>query len=74
MIVLGLGGLSSIPVKAPPPCGRPHRVRMIAEKRMGKPDQPILLQNHDFMSVVAEERGVENIGNSPIELVEIELK
>jgi len=47
---------------------------MIAEKRMGKPDQPILLQNHDFMSVVAEERGLENIGNSPVELVEIELK
>ena len=47
---------------------------MIAEKRMGKPDQPILLQNHDFMSVVAEERGIENIGNSPVELVEIELK
>ena len=47
---------------------------MIAEKRMGKPDQPILLQNHDFMSVVAEERGIENIGNNPVELVEIELK
>jgi hypothetical protein len=47
---------------------------MIAEKRMGKPDQPILLQNHDFMSVVAEERGIENIGNSPVVLVEIELK
>jgi hypothetical protein len=47
---------------------------MIVEKRMGKPDQPILLQNHDFMSVVAEERGIENIGNSPVELVEIELK
>ena len=47
---------------------------MIAEKRMGKPDQPILLQNHDFMSVVAEERAIENIGNSPVELVEIELK
>jgi hypothetical protein len=47
---------------------------MIAEKRIGKPDQPILLQNHDFMSVVAEERGIENIGNSPVELVEIELK
>lgn len=47
---------------------------MIAEKRMGKPDQPILLQNHDFMSVVAEERGIKNIGNSPVELVEIELK
>jgi hypothetical protein len=47
---------------------------MIAEKRMGKPDQPILLQNHDFMSVVAEERGIENIGNRPVELVEIELK
>ena len=41
---------------------------MIAEKRMGKPAQPILLQNHDFMSVVAEERCIENIGNSPVEL------
>ena len=33
-----------------------------------------LLKNHDFISVVAEERGIENIGNSPVELVEIELK
>jgi quercetin dioxygenase-like cupin family protein len=46
----------------------------IAEKRAGKPDQPLVLQNHDFMAMPAEERGIENIGNSPVELVEIELK
>ena len=34
----------------------------------------MVLQNHDFMTVAAEERGIENIGNSPVELVEIELK
>jgi hypothetical protein len=46
----------------------------IAEKRNGTPDQPLVLKNHDFMSLPAEERGIENIGNSPVELVEIELK
>src|SRR6476620_2550955 len=46
----------------------------IAEKRAGKPDQPLVLQNHDFMAMPAEERGIENIGNNPVELVEIELK
>jgi hypothetical protein len=46
----------------------------VAEKRTGKPDQPLVLKNHDFMSMPIEERGIENIGNSPIELVEIELK
>jgi hypothetical protein len=47
---------------------------MVAEKRTGRPDQPMVLQNHDFMTVAAEERGIENIGNSPVELVEVELK
>ena len=46
----------------------------IAEKRNGTPDQPLVLKNHDFVSMPAEERGIENIGNSPVELVEIELK
>jgi hypothetical protein len=46
----------------------------IAEKRNGTPDQPLVLKNHDFVSMPAEERGIENLGNSPIELVEIELK
>ena len=47
---------------------------MVAEKRTGRPDQPMVLQNHDFMTVAAEERGIENIGKSPVELVEVELK
>jgi hypothetical protein len=46
----------------------------VAEKRPGKPDQPIVLKNHDFMALVVEERGIENIGNTPAEFVEIELK
>jgi hypothetical protein len=46
----------------------------IAEKRNGQPDQPLVLKNHDFASMPAEERGVENIGNTPVEIVEIELK
>jgi len=45
-----------------------------AEKRTGKPDQPLILKNHDFMEMPVEERGIENIGNNPIEIVEIELK
>src|SRR6478609_4523095 len=32
---------------------------MVAEKRTGRPDQPIVLQNHDFMTINAEERGIE---------------
>jgi quercetin dioxygenase-like cupin family protein len=44
------------------------------EKRPGKPDQPIVLKNHDFMVMPVEERGIENNGNSAIELVEFELK
>jgi hypothetical protein len=46
----------------------------VVEKRTGKPDQPMVLKNHDFMALGAEERGIENIGSSPVELVEIELK
>lgn len=46
----------------------------IAEKRTGTPDQPLVLKNHDFMAQPPEERGIENIGNSPVEIVEIELK
>jgi hypothetical protein len=47
---------------------------LVAEKRPGKPDQPMVLKNHDFMTLAAEERGIENIGKSPVEIVEIELK
>jgi quercetin dioxygenase-like cupin family protein len=46
----------------------------IAEKRPGKPDQPMVLKNHEFLEMVVEGRGIENIGSSPVELVEIELK
>jgi len=46
----------------------------VTEKRPGKPDQPLVLKNHDFMLTPAEERGIENNGNSAVELVEIELK
>jgi quercetin dioxygenase-like cupin family protein len=47
---------------------------MVAEKRAGKPDQPMVVKNHDFIATAVEERGIENIGNDPVELVEIELK
>jgi hypothetical protein len=46
----------------------------VTEKRAGHPDQPLSLKNHDFMSMPPEERAIENIGNSAVELVEIELK
>jgi hypothetical protein len=46
----------------------------VVEKRPGKPDQPLELRNHDFMSLPAEERGLENTGTSPVEIVEVELK
>jgi quercetin dioxygenase-like cupin family protein len=46
----------------------------VVEKRNGKPDQPLVLNNHDFMSMTVEERSIENTGNSPVEFVEIELK
>jgi hypothetical protein len=45
----------------------------LVEKRPGKPDQPMVLKNHGFMTTDVEERGVENIGNSSVDLVEIEL-
>jgi len=46
----------------------------VIEKRAGHPDQPLVLKNHDFMAMSAEERAIENIGSNPVELVEIELK
>lgn len=46
----------------------------VIEKRPGKPDQPLVLRNHDFMGLPAEERDLENIGSSPVEIVEVELK
>src|SRR5262245_12718717 len=46
----------------------------VVEKRPGRPDQPMVLKDHDFIAMVVEERAIENIGNSPIEFVEIELK
>jgi len=46
----------------------------VTEKRPGKPDQPMVLNNHDLVAMPAEERGIENNGNSAVELVEIELK
>ena len=46
----------------------------VVEKRPGKPDQPMVLQNHDFIAMPAEERSIENVGSGPVELVEIELK
>jgi hypothetical protein len=46
----------------------------VVEKRPGKPDQPIVLQNHDFVAMPTEERGIANVGREPVELVEIELK
>ena len=45
----------------------------VIEKRPGKPDQPLMLRNHDFMGLPAEERDLENIGSSPVEIVEVEL-
>ena len=46
----------------------------VTEKRPGKPDQTMVLNNHDFMVMPPEEGGIENNGNSALELVEIELK
>jgi len=46
----------------------------VPEKRAGKPDQPRVLRSQDFMEMPAEERGIENNGDSAVELVEIELK
>jgi hypothetical protein len=46
----------------------------VVEKRPGKPDQPLVLRNHDFMALPAEESDLENIGATPVEIVEVELK
>jgi hypothetical protein len=46
----------------------------VAEKRPGKPDQPLVLKNGDFEALPAEEHGLENIGKGPVEVVEVELK
>lgn len=46
----------------------------MVEKRPGKPDQPMVLKDHDFIAMTVEERGIENVGSSSVELVEIELK
>ena len=46
----------------------------VTEKRAGKPNQPRVLRSQDFMEMPAEERGIENNGDSAVELVEIELK
>ena len=79
-IVFGHGGLSSIQVSAPAIQQTAPGARIVVsggtvvEKRTGKPDQPLVLKNHDFMSMAVEERSIENTGNSPVELVEIELK
>jgi len=36
----------------------------VPEKRAGKPDQPRVLRSQDFMEMPAEERGIENNGDS----------
>ena len=46
----------------------------VVDKRPGKPDQPLMLRNHDFMELPPEERMLENTGSTPIEIVEVELK
>jgi hypothetical protein len=46
----------------------------VVEKRPGKPDQPMVLRDHDFIAMTVEERGIQNVGSSPVELVEIELR
>jgi hypothetical protein len=46
----------------------------VVEKRPGKPDQPMVLKDHDFIAMTVEERGIQNVGSNPVELVEIELK
>src|SRR6185369_2365660 len=40
----------------------------LVEKRPGKPDQPMVLKNHDFVAMPIEERAIENIGNNSVEL------
>ena len=34
----------------------------------------MMLKNHDFMELPPEERTLENIGSTPVEIVEVELK
>ncbi len=46
----------------------------VVEKRPGKPDQPMVLKNHDFVTTAVEARGIENVGNTSVEFVEFELK
>jgi quercetin dioxygenase-like cupin family protein len=46
----------------------------VVEKRPGKPDQPMVLKNHDFVTTAVEARGIENVGSSAVEFVEFELK
>ena len=46
----------------------------VVEKRPRKPDQPMVLREHDFVALAIEERGIENVGTSVVELVDIELK
>lgn len=46
----------------------------VVEKRPGKPDQPMELRDHDFMMLPPEEHGLANIGATPVEVVEVELK
>jgi hypothetical protein len=46
----------------------------VVEKRPSKPDQPMVLKEHDFIAMTVEERGIDNVGSSSVELVEIELK
>jgi hypothetical protein len=46
----------------------------VVQKRPGKPDQPMVLQSNDFTVMEVEERGIENAGTTPVELVEVELK
>ena len=46
----------------------------VVEKRPGKPDQPMVLKNGDFMELPIEERGLENTGTTAVEIVEAELK
>jgi hypothetical protein len=68
-------GESAPPIKQTAPGGRfVVAGGTVAEQRSGQPDQPLVLKTHDFISQPAEERAIQNIGNSPIELVEIELK
>src|SRR5262249_39694610 len=56
-------GETAPPIRRTTPGARIVVAGGTAEKRTGKPDQPMVLRNHDFMVVAVEERGMENIGN-----------